>query len=105
VVAAATGQKSGDTLGLGGGSSFVTTGATKVSSATLSTPSTANQLDLTRCVEEHVGVTVGEHALHSVGVDALLPATRHRLAPRLRRRPLTVDVRFVQDGSSLARDP
>jgi hypothetical protein len=40
VVAAATGQKSGDKLGLGGGSSFVTTGATKVSSATLRTPST-----------------------------------------------------------------
>jgi hypothetical protein len=50
-------------------------------------------------------VTVGEHALHSVGVDALLPATGHYLAPRLRRRPLTVDVRFVQDDSSLARDP
>jgi hypothetical protein len=64
----------------------------------------ANQLHCTRSEEEHIGVTIWQHALYPVGVNALLPATSHHLAPRLRRSPLPVDVRFVQDHSSLAQD-
>ncbi|MCZ7537315.1 MAG: LLM class flavin-dependent oxidoreductase [Acidimicrobiia bacterium] len=48
-------------------------------------------------------MAVEDNSLDSLGAHSLLPTAGHG-APRRRGRPLTVDVRFVQDLTSLARD-
>src|SRR6202011_4640057 len=64
----------------------------------------ADHLHLTRPVQEHVGMTIGQDTLHAIGMDALLPAARHDRSPGLWWRPLAVGVRFVQDPFRLTRD-
>ena len=42
-------------------------------------------------------MTVWQDTLHTIRMDALLPAARDHFSPGLRWRPLVVGVRFVQD--------
>jgi hypothetical protein len=57
-----------------------------------------DHLNSVAVVDQHIGVTIRQHALHAVATDSLLPAARDDVAPRVWRRPLPVDVRLVQDG-------
>ncbi len=56
-----------------------------------------DHLDPAFVVDEYIGMTVGQYPLHVVDPDPLLPATRHDVAPRIWRSPLSVGVGFVQD--------
>ena len=63
----------------------------------------ASDLDLSRTIEEQIGVPIGQDPLDPGLSNVLFPHTGHSVPPARRRWPLPIYVRFVQDTASLAR--
>jgi hypothetical protein len=63
----------------------------------------SHHIDPAGVVENQVSVTIWQDPLDTGGVDSLFPAAADHLPPAGWRRPLSVDVRFVQDTTSFAR--